>query len=109
MSFTNLGRADGSENIDPTSSRTDAELNDALNLIHDKSEASSSLRDKFRLDGTVQNEGANFSAGERQLREAEVPVSTLSLQSPWSAPWLVDVKSSCSTKRPPLSIRRQTR
>ncbi len=63
-------QANVSENIDPTGVRTDAELNDALNLIHDKSEASSSLRDKLRLDGVVQNEGANFSAGERQLRES---------------------------------------
>ncbi len=55
------------ENIDPAGTKTDAELNDALNLIHNQSAASHSLRDKFRLDGMVQNEGANFSAGERQL------------------------------------------
>jgi ABC-type multidrug transport system fused ATPase/permease subunit len=56
------------DNIDPTSARSDAELNDALNLIHSSPSASSSLREKFRLDASVQNEGANFSAGERQLR-----------------------------------------
>lgn len=56
------------ENIDPAGQHTDAELNDALGLIHGKSKASSNLREKFRLDGVVQNEGANFSAGERQLR-----------------------------------------
>ena len=67
------------DNIDPTGSRTDAELNDALNLIHGKSDVSSSLRDKFRLDANVQNEGANYSAGERQLRKLTfVPLSSSS-------------------------------
>jgi len=58
------------DNIDPTGSRTDAEINDALSLIHDNSNASSasSRNDKFRLDSIVLNEGGNFSAGERQLR-----------------------------------------
>lgn len=58
------------DNVDPTGARTDAELNEALSLIHDNSNAasSSSRNDKFRLDSTVLNEGGNFSAGERQLR-----------------------------------------
>ncbi|CAD6567059.1 MAG: hypothetical protein TREMPRED_003289 [Tremellales sp. Tagirdzhanova-0007] len=55
------------DNIDPTGARTDDELNAALSLIHDKSNASSSRNDKFQLDSTVLNEGGNFSAGERQL------------------------------------------
>ncbi|WVQ96140.1 hypothetical protein IAU59_003242 [Kwoniella sp. CBS 9459] len=55
------------DNIDPTSTRTDAELNDALNLIHRNPHASDSVREKFRLEVTVANEGSNFSAGERQL------------------------------------------
>ena len=49
--------------------RPDAELNDALNLIHNNSSASTSLREKFRLDAPVLSEGSNFSAGERQLRK----------------------------------------
>ncbi|OCF37123.1 hypothetical protein I316_01029 [Kwoniella heveanensis BCC8398] len=55
------------DNIDPTSSKSDAALNDALNLIHRDPHASNSLREKFRLDVTVASEGSNFSAGERQL------------------------------------------
>lgn len=58
-----------SDNIDPAGLRTDAELNDCLSLINANANASSSLRDKFRLDTEVQNEGKNFSAGECQLRE----------------------------------------
>lgn len=61
------------DNIDPTGARTDAELNDALALVHDNSTNfnSSSRNDKFKLDSTVLNEGSNFSAGERQLRTSE--------------------------------------
>ncbi|WVF68600.1 hypothetical protein IAT40_003369 [Kwoniella sp. CBS 6097] len=55
------------DNIDPTSTKSDAELNDALSLIHKDPHASDSLREKFRLDVIVANEGSNFSAGERQL------------------------------------------
>ena len=57
-----------SDDIDPTGRRSDAELNDALNLIHDNSTASNTLREKFRLDAEVMHEGSYFSAGERQLR-----------------------------------------
>lgn len=55
------------ENIDPPGTRSDAQLNDALNLIRNNPAASASLLAKFNLDNIVQNEGANFSAGERQL------------------------------------------
>ncbi|ODN79695.1 hypothetical protein L202_03623 [Cryptococcus amylolentus CBS 6039] len=54
------------ENIDPSNTHTDAEMNDALNLIH-AGDSSSDLRAKFGLDAMVGNEGSNFSAGERQL------------------------------------------
>ena len=57
------------DNIDPAGERSDAELNDALSLIHSNPRASSSLRDKFRLEANVMAEGSNFSAGEKQLRE----------------------------------------
>lgn len=59
---------DASENIDPTSARTDAELNSALGLIHRES-SSTAMREKFKLDAEVGKEGNNFSAGERQLRK----------------------------------------
>jgi ATP-binding cassette subfamily C (CFTR/MRP) protein 1 len=57
------------ENIDPTGARTDAELNDAMGLVHRSSSSSAALKEKFNLEGIVANEGSNFSAGERQLRE----------------------------------------
>jgi ATP-binding cassette subfamily C (CFTR/MRP) protein 1 len=57
------------ENIDPTGARTGAELNDAMGLVHRSSSSSAALKEKFSLDGIVANEGSNFSAGERQLRE----------------------------------------
>lgn len=60
--------ADGRTNLDPSGSKTDAELNDALNLIHGPDSGSSGSKDKFRLDGPVLAEGSNFSAGEKQLR-----------------------------------------
>ncbi|WVQ79499.1 hypothetical protein IAT38_001598 [Cryptococcus sp. DSM 104549] len=52
------------DNIDPTSSRSDAELNDVLHLIRSDSDV---LKAKFQLDAVVANEGSNFSAGERQI------------------------------------------
>jgi ABC-type transport system involved in cytochrome bd biosynthesis fused ATPase/permease subunit len=57
------------ENIDPTGARTDAELNDAMGLVHRSSSSSAALKEKFNLEGIVANEGSNFSAGERQLRK----------------------------------------
>lgn len=42
-------------------------MNDALSLIHSSRSASESIRDKFRLDTVVHADGANFSAGEKQL------------------------------------------
>ena len=60
------------ENLDPLSLRTDAQLNDALNLIHSNPSASHSLREKFRLDASVSADGSNFSAGEQQLRKSSM-------------------------------------
>ena len=56
-----------SANMDPEGLRSDAELNDALSLIHSSSAAGESMRDKFKLDVEVQSDGSNFSAGEKQL------------------------------------------
>jgi ATP-binding cassette subfamily C (CFTR/MRP) protein 1 len=60
-------------NLDPAGLRTDAELNDSLRRCHlaARPEQGVELKarlDKFRLDAVVQDEGANFSAGERQVR-----------------------------------------
>ncbi|WWD04245.1 hypothetical protein V865_002313 [Kwoniella europaea PYCC6329] len=55
------------DNLDPTSSKTDAELNDALNLIRNHPRVSITLKDKLKLDSSIAAEGANFSAGEKQL------------------------------------------
>ncbi len=60
------------DNLDPKGNCTDADLNDALNLIHQKSNTSNSFREKFHLDADVLNEGSNFSAGERQLCKPSV-------------------------------------
>ncbi len=35
--------------------------------MHKSPSTSASMKEKFRLNGEVHNEGANFSAGERQL------------------------------------------
>ena len=56
-----------SDNIDPTNSHTDEQLNKIVNLVHTNSGNSNTFSDKFKLDATVLNEGTNFSAGERQL------------------------------------------
>lgn len=63
------------DNLDPAGLRTDAELNDSLRRCHlaARPEQGAKLKarlDKFRLDAIVQDEGANFSAGERQVRPA---------------------------------------
>ncbi|WWD19199.1 hypothetical protein CI109_103657 [Kwoniella shandongensis] len=55
------------ENIDPTGSHTNAELNLALGLVHHNPSASQTLQEKFHLDAVVADEGLNFSAGEQQL------------------------------------------
>ncbi|KAK8850349.1 hypothetical protein IAR55_004267 [Kwoniella newhampshirensis] len=59
------------DNLDPLSDHSDAHLNSLLSLIHSDpllpSVQSRSLREKFKLDSKVMNEGSNFSAGERQL------------------------------------------
>lgn len=56
-----------SENLDPEGTKSDADLNDVLCIVHMNSRASSSLCDKFKLDMQVSAEGSNFSAGEKQL------------------------------------------
>nr|XP_018260210.1 uncharacterized protein I303_07127 [Kwoniella dejecticola CBS 10117]OBR82368.1 hypothetical protein I303_07127 [Kwoniella dejecticola CBS 10117] len=55
------------DNLDFSSSRSDAELNEALNLIRNHPRVSANLRDKLKLDSTVAPEGSNFSAGEKEL------------------------------------------
>ncbi|KAL7422108.1 hypothetical protein Q5752_002751 [Cryptotrichosporon argae] len=56
------------DNLDPLGARTDAELHDAVNLIRTNAAGGAGAIDaKFTLDAPVLNEGANFSAGERQL------------------------------------------
>nr|ODN90116.1 cadmium ion transporter [Cryptococcus depauperatus CBS 7841] len=57
------------ENMDPLGQRTDAQLNSLLSLIHNDPimPSSKSMKDKFRLDALVSNEGSNFSGGEKQL------------------------------------------
>lgn len=57
----------GRENLDPLGQRSDAELNDLLQLIRINS--AKGVQDKFRLDAEVLHEAANYSAGERQLCE----------------------------------------
>jgi ABC-type multidrug transport system fused ATPase/permease subunit len=59
------------ENIDPTGIRTDAELHDAMSFLYRSSSSSAAIKEKFKLDGTVANDGSNFSAGERQLRMSD--------------------------------------
>ncbi|KZO98301.1 multidrug resistance-associated ABC transporter [Calocera viscosa TUFC12733] len=57
-------------NLDPTQSRTDAELMSALQrawLLPPAGQSDPIAEAKFNLDGAVTDEGANFSAGERQL------------------------------------------
>ncbi|KZO98300.1 multidrug resistance-associated ABC transporter [Calocera viscosa TUFC12733] len=57
-------------NLDPTASRTDAELMSALQrawLLPPAGQSDPIAEAKFNLDGAVTDEGANFSAGERQL------------------------------------------
>ncbi|OCF42639.1 cadmium ion transporter [Kwoniella heveanensis CBS 569] len=57
------------ENLDPLSTHSDSHLNSLLSLIHAGPllPSTQSMRDKFKLDATVSNEGSNFSAGEKQL------------------------------------------
>jgi len=57
------------DNIDPKGLKSDQELNTCLELIHTDPSASAALEGKLRLDGAVTHEGANFSAGEKQLCE----------------------------------------
>ncbi|KAF5310093.1 hypothetical protein D9619_010353 [Psilocybe cf. subviscida] len=58
------------ENIDPLGLRTDAELISALQrawLLPKNGAVDSVAENKFSLDSVVGDEGANFSAGEKQL------------------------------------------
>ncbi|ODO07994.1 hypothetical protein I350_03577 [Cryptococcus amylolentus CBS 6273] len=53
------------DNIDPTGTRSDAELSDSINIVCVN--ASDKLKSKFRLDAVVKDGGSNFSTGEKQL------------------------------------------
>jgi len=59
------------ENLDPRNSRTDAEIISALQrawlLPREGSPSDPAAEAKFNLDAAVTDEGANFSAGEKQL------------------------------------------
>nr|XP_019009236.1 uncharacterized protein I206_05884 [Kwoniella pini CBS 10737]OCF48017.1 hypothetical protein I206_05884 [Kwoniella pini CBS 10737] len=55
------------ENIDPSGSFTDDELNENIQLISGNSRTSDSLREKLKLDYIVIEKGSNLSSGERQL------------------------------------------
>ncbi|KAF9019789.1 multidrug resistance-associated ABC transporter [Hymenopellis radicata] len=58
------------ENLDPQTTRTDAELISVLQrawLLPSGGVSNPAADTKFRLDATVGDEGANFSAGEKQL------------------------------------------
>ncbi|WVQ95732.1 hypothetical protein IAU59_002831 [Kwoniella sp. CBS 9459] len=57
------------ENLDPLSAHSDSHLNSLLSLIHADPllPTTQSMKDKFKLDAAVSNEGSNFSAGEKQL------------------------------------------
>ncbi|KAI0646268.1 multidrug resistance-associated ABC transporter [Trametes meyenii] len=59
------------ENLDPTNTRTDAELIDSLRrawlLPRDGSPLDPVAEAKFSLSSSVTDEGSNFSAGEKQL------------------------------------------
>ncbi|KAF5390969.1 hypothetical protein D9757_004019 [Collybiopsis confluens] len=58
------------QNLDPVGSRTDAELISLLQracLLPKDESANASADSKFSLDSQVDDEGSNFSAGERQL------------------------------------------
>ncbi|OCF58423.1 cadmium ion transporter [Kwoniella mangroviensis CBS 10435] len=57
------------QNLDPLSIHSDHYLNSLLSLIHSDPllPSSQSTKDKFKLDSQVSSEGANFSAGEKQL------------------------------------------
>lgn len=54
------------ENLDPTRTRTDAELLAALQSVH-LVHAENADDAKFSLDASVADEGSNYSAGEKQL------------------------------------------
>ncbi|KAL0059429.1 hypothetical protein AAF712_013819 [Marasmius tenuissimus] len=58
------------ENLDPLGTRTDAELISALQrswLLPKEGPVDPEIEAKFSLDSAVGDEGANFSAGEKQL------------------------------------------
>ena len=62
-----LVSTDGRSNIDPEGKHSDADLNDALSLIHSDPSASKGIREKYHLNTEVEPDGGNFSAGEKQL------------------------------------------
>lgn len=55
------------DNLDPERERSDAELWTSLQRVGLSSSEAPGRPDKFSLDATVEEGGANFSAGERQL------------------------------------------
>ncbi|KAF7792644.1 hypothetical protein EIP86_003741 [Pleurotus ostreatoroseus] len=58
------------ENLDPQGTRTDAEIISALKrawLLPREGPADTATEAKFSLDSSVSDEGANYSAGEKQL------------------------------------------
>jgi hypothetical protein len=59
-------------NIDPAGVHPDAELNACLDLILSDPMATEALRSKLALDCVVSHEGANFSAGEKQLGKSQI-------------------------------------
>ncbi|KAL1734118.1 P-loop containing nucleoside triphosphate hydrolase protein [Schizophyllum commune] len=54
------------ENLDPTGTRTDAELLSALHSVHLVHEGNAD-DPKFSLDAAIADEGSNYSVGEKQL------------------------------------------
>ncbi|KAL7425014.1 hypothetical protein Q5752_000701 [Cryptotrichosporon argae] len=55
------------DNMDPPHAHDDAALDGVLDLVRRGAGTSRALCDKLRLDGRVAADGANFSAGEKQL------------------------------------------
>ena len=81
--------ADGRENIDPEGICSDAQLNDFLQAVITDPATSPSLREKLRLDGMIENEGVNYSTGERQICEYGLSGFTSRNSFQWfsSEPW----------------------
>ena len=98
------------DNIDPKGLRDDAHLNALLKVIRDSVGPGSTLQRKFTLDAEVTAEGANFSAGERQLCELDVLLASIKLivQCRLSGHWLDNARSSFLMKPHPQLTWRPT-